>query len=44
MQIQDLKTKDIAKMDGPAFHKAADIITNLKENNLLFDIFVDNEI
>lgn len=37
-----LETKDITKMDGPAFHKAASSITDLKESGLLFKFSVDD--
>lgn len=33
-----LKSKDVTKMDGPAFHKASQMMTTLKHSKLLFDI------
>ena len=35
-----LYTKDVAKMDGPAFHKASDMMYSLKKSKLLFDMSV----
>ena len=35
-----LYTKDIAKMDGPAFHKASDMMNSLKRSKLMFDMSV----
>jgi hypothetical protein len=37
-----LETKDVTKMDGPVFHKAASDIMTLKETGLLFKCSVDD--
>ena len=39
-----LETKDIAKMDGPAFHKASDLMHTLKKSKLMFDMSVGDEV
>ena len=38
-----VESRDTAKMDGPAFHKASDIMGGLKKSKLLFDMSTDNE-
>lgn len=38
-----IKTRDISKMDGPAFHKASDILRNLKKSKLMFDMSVSDK-
>ena len=38
-----IKTRDISKMDGPAFHKASDIISTLKKSKLMFDMSVSDK-
>ncbi|MFP3975048.1 MAG: SatD family protein [Chloroflexota bacterium] len=35
-----LGTGDVARMDGPVFHRASDIMNKLKKSDLLFDMFV----
>ncbi len=35
---------DIVKMDGPAIHKASETIEHLRQQKLLFDLYVDNPI
>ena len=39
-----LETKDIAKMDGPAFHKASDRMHTLKKSKLMFDMSVGDKV
>ena len=39
-----VKSRDTAKMDGPAFHKASDMMKGLKKSKSLFDMSTDNEI
>ncbi|WP_456473808.1 SatD family protein [Candidatus Pyrohabitans sp.] len=39
-----LETKDAALMDGPAFHKASDIMNKLKKSKLMFDMSVSDKI
>ena len=39
-----LETKDVAKMDGSAFHKASHIMNELKESKLMFGMSVDDEV
>ncbi|OEU50497.1 MAG: hypothetical protein BA871_11295 [Desulfuromonadales bacterium C00003096] len=39
-----LETKDIAKMDGPAFHKASDLMHRLKKSKLMFDMSVGDKV
>lgn len=39
-----LETGDVARMDGPAFHRAADMINNLKKLNLKFHMSVGDEV
>jgi len=39
-----LETKDIAKMDGPAFHKASDLMHTLKKSKLMFDMSVGDKV
>ena len=39
-----LDTKDVAKMDGPAFHKASDIMSTLKKSKLIFDMSVGDKV
>ncbi len=39
-----LDTKDVAKMDGSAFHKAADMMNKLKKSKLLFTMSTHDEI
>ncbi|MCX9010432.1 MAG: SatD family protein [Candidatus Methanoperedens sp.] len=38
-----LESRNVSKMDGPAFHKAYDMMGELKRSNLLFDMSTDNE-
>jgi len=38
-----LNTRDISKMDGPAFHKVSDIMNKLKKSKLMFDACVGNK-
>lgn len=39
-----LNTRDVARMDGPAFHKASDILHTLKKSKFIFDMSVDDKI
>ena len=39
-----LDTKNVIRMDGPAFHKASDLINSLKKSKLLFDMSVKDKI
>ena len=39
-----LGTRDVARMDGPAFHKASDILRTLKKSKFIFDMSVDDKI
>lgn len=39
-----LVTMDVAKMDGPAFHKASNIISGLKKSKQMFDMSIGDEI
>lgn len=39
-----LETRDVARMDGPAFHRASDIMNTLKKSKLMFDMSVDDEL
>lgn len=39
-----LRTRDVAKMDGPAFHKASDLMTALKKSKLMFDMCVGDKV
>lgn len=39
-----IESRDTAKMDGPAFHKASNLMEGLKKSKLLFDMSTDNEI
>jgi predicted DNA-binding protein YlxM (UPF0122 family) len=39
-----LETMDIAKMDGPAFHKASDLMHTLKKSKLMFDMSVGDKV
>lgn len=38
-----LETRDIAKMDGAVFHKASEMIRELKTSKLMFDMSVEDE-
>jgi len=38
-----LITRDVAKMDGPAFHKASRIMSRLKQSKLMFDMLTGDE-
>lgn len=38
-----IESRDTAKMDGPAFHKASNLMKGLKKSKLLFDMSTDNE-
>lgn len=39
-----IESRDVSKMDGPAFHKASDIMSTLKKSKLMFDMATCNEI
>jgi predicted DNA-binding protein YlxM (UPF0122 family) len=39
-----LETMDVAKMDGPAFHKASDLMHALKKSKLMFDMSVSDKV
>jgi len=39
-----LKTRDVSIMDGPAFHKASEMLLSLKKSKLLFDMSVQDEV
>ena len=39
-----LKTRDVSIMDGPAFHKASEMLISLKKSKLLFDMSVQDEV
>ncbi len=39
-----LESRDAALMDGPAFHKASDIMNKLKKSKLMFDMSVSDKI
>lgn len=39
-----LDTRDSAKMDGPAFYKASEVMGELKRSNLMFDMLVGDKI
>lgn len=39
-----LTSKDVAKMDGPAFHRGSSMLNSLKESNLFLDISTDHEL
>lgn len=38
-----LETADVARMDGPAFHRASDMIRKVKKMNLMFDMAVGDD-
>jgi len=37
------ETRDVSKMDGPAFHKASDIISDLKRSKLMFSMSIEDD-
>lgn len=39
-----IESRDVAKMDGPAFHCASDIIHELKRSKLMFKMHIGDEI
>src|SRR5574341_1698610 len=39
-----VESRNVAKMDGPAFHKASDMMGELKKSRLLLDISTGDEI
>ncbi len=39
-----LETMDVARMDGPAFHRASGMMARLKKTKLTFDLSVDDEV
>ncbi len=39
-----LETLDVARMDGPAFHKASGMMARLKKTKMMFDLSVDDEV
>ncbi|MBN1455506.1 MAG: hypothetical protein JW945_04575 [Methanomicrobia archaeon] len=39
-----LETQDVSIMDGPAFHKASEMLSALKKSKLLFDMSVQDEV
>lgn len=39
-----IESRDVSKMEGPAFHKASDIMSALKKSKLMFDMATCNEI
>ncbi len=39
-----LDTRDVSMMDGPAFHKASNMLLSLKRSKLLFDMAVQDEV
>lgn len=39
-----VESRDVSKMDGPAFHKASDVMSELKKSTLVFDMSVGDEI
>ncbi len=39
-----LESRDAALMDGPAFHKASDIMNKLKKSKLMFDMSVSDKL
>lgn len=41
---KDILKMDIARMDGPAFHKASDLLWSLKKEKLIFNIFIPDKI
>jgi hypothetical protein len=38
-----IESRDVAKMDGPAFHKASDIMGELKKSKLIFGISIEDK-
>lgn len=38
-----LETMDVSKMDGPAFHRASDIMNSLKKSKLMFEMSVSDK-
>jgi len=38
-----LDSKDITRMDGPAFHRASEMISSLKESKSFFDMSINDE-
>lgn len=38
-----LDSKDVTRMDGPAFHKASEMMISLKQSKLFFDISTNDE-
>lgn len=39
-----VESRDTAKMDGPAFHKASDLMEDLKKSKLMFGMFTGYEL
>jgi hypothetical protein len=39
-----VESRDTAKMDGPAFHKASDLMSDLKKSKLMFDMSTGYEL
>jgi len=39
-----VETRNVIKMDGPAFHKASDIMSTLKKSKLMFDMYVGDKV
>lgn len=39
-----VETRNVTKMDGPAFHKASDIMSTLKKSKLMFDMYVGDKV
>jgi predicted XRE-type DNA-binding protein len=39
-----IETMDVARMDGPAFHKASDIMGTLKKSKLMFEMSVGDKV
>lgn len=38
-----METLDVSKMDGPAFHRASDIMNSLKKSRLMFDMSIGDK-
>lgn len=39
-----VESQEVSKMDGPAFHRASDILNNLKGSRLIFKMSINDEI
>jgi len=39
-----MESREVSRMDGPAFHTASDLIKDLKESRLMFKMSIGDEI